>query len=339
MSKSLSDGLSVLAPDSRTLLKFPCTIICLFVFAFCSFQSPYLRAQQAPASNAIGIPFPRVQSRQARPAGVPAQQAGVAQQATLPMQAISSLQCSAVPTSTTASFDKYYYLTTDIAGQLGINWIGSVNATAESQQVVLLREYRKYAQCPTTDGSGQLQYGAAFRATVLVSADNLQAGLNFAVVAASATLKSQSSSVLIEDIGFNDSQLDTKAQTAMQDVAATGLTVLTFGAFNKDLEAALTEATTASIISPYQRVAFVPNQNTIDLTNSVATSFGLSCMAKGWGCVDAQSMFPGRDANSDAAIQQLYAKLTNGCAGVNNVQQANAQNLLSGIATVPACHR
>jgi hypothetical protein len=305
--------------------------VSLLVLTLCCLQ-PYL-AGQARTSNQIGVPYPK------QGVHIGAMIAGVQPQ-TQPLPAIEPLQCSTVPTATTSSFEKYYYLTTDIAGQLGINWIGSVNASVGSQQVVLIREYRKYAQCATTDGSGVLQYGAAVRATVQVSADSLQAGLNFAVVAASATLKSQSASVLIENIGFTDPALETKIQAAMQDVASTGLTVDKFGDFNKDLEAALTEAASsnAQISSPYQRLAFVPNLNTATMSESMMTAFGLSCMAKGWGCADAQRMFPNRNADSDAAIQQLYTNLANSCAGVSPLQEATAQALLSGIATVPTCH-
>jgi hypothetical protein len=191
----------------------------------------------------------------------------------------------------------------------------------------------------TTDGSGQLEYGAALRATVQVSAESLQAGLSFAVVAANATLKNQNAQVFIENIGFNDSSLDPKINAAMADVASTGLNVQTFGTFSKDLEAAITEATSAQLLSPLQKLAFVPtNLSSSTLTNSVASTFGLSCMAKGWGCIDAQGMFPGRNADTDSAIQQIYISITNSCGGVNDVQKATAQSVLAGIATAPTCH-
>jgi hypothetical protein len=314
--------------------------ICIVMLTFLSFQMQS-EAQQTPSMPTTGVPLWKVKKPKAGSVAAQLDLTAAKAGQLSPIAALAVLQCSSIPTSPTASFNKYYYLTTDVAGQLGINWIGTVNATAEAQQVVLIREYRRYAQCPTTDGSGQLQYGAALRATVLVSADSLQAGLNFAVVAASATLKNQSASVLIEDIGFNDPKLDPLAQQAMQDVAGTGLTVSNFGVFNKDLEAAIGEAGAApntQIITPYQQLAFVPNGDSTQFSNSVATTFGLSCMAKGWGCADAQNQFPGRDANSDAAIQQLYTTLTNSCTGVNGVQQANAQSLLSGVATTPTCH-
>jgi hypothetical protein len=292
----------------------------MVLFALCSVLSSPIKGQQGTVSGAIGVPLPKIHPGGGR------------------IAAFSNLQCSSVPTTAPASFDKYYYLTTDLAGKLGITFTGSASATGGSQQVVLIREFRKYGQCPTTDGSGQLQYGAALRATVLISSDNLQAGLNFAVVAASATLTRQSASVLVENIGFSDPSVTTKMQVAMQDVASTGLTVQNFGDFSRDLEATITAAGGSPITSPYERLAFVPNTPT-NVSGSVATTFGLSCMAKGWGCGDAQSMFPQRDADSDAAIQQLYNGLTNSCAGVNDVQKAQALSLLSGISTVPECHK
>jgi hypothetical protein len=296
-------------------------------FAVCFL--PYATGQ---TSNQIGLPLPQPHHIGANAIQPPT--------ITPLSTVVNGTQCTTVPTSTTASFDKYYYLSTDVAGQLGINWIVSASTSASDQQVVLIREYRKYGTCPTTDGSGDLQYGATVRATVQVSTDSLKAGLNFAVVAASATLNNQSASVLIEDIGFNDASLDTKIQTAMQDVSSTGLTVTTFGTFSKDLEAAITEAaaTTASqIATPYQKLAFVPNTSTNSISTSVTTTFGLSCMAKGWGCMDAQNKVPNRTANTDAAVQQVYTTITGACAGVNDLQKATAQSLLAGIQTVPTC--
>jgi len=61
-------------------------------------------------------------------------------------------------------------------------------------------------------------------------------------------------------------------------------------------------------------------------------------MAKGWGCVDAQAMFPGRNADTDSTIQQVYVTITNSCAGVTDLQKATAQSVLAGITTAPTCH-
>jgi hypothetical protein len=301
-----------------------CTVTLFFIS---SYLHPYAMGQ---TSNQVGLPLPRPHHIGANAGQIPT---------ITPFTTVNGLQCTTIPTSTTASFEKYYYLSTDVAGQLGITWIASASASATEQQVVLIREYRKYGTCPTTDGSGDLQYGATVRATVQVSTDTLKAGLNFAVVAASATLNNQSASVFIENIGFNDASLDTKIQAAIQDVSSTGLNVTTFGTFSKDLEAAISEATgtTAQIATPYQKLAFVPNTPTNGISNSVTTTFGLSCMAKGWGCMDTQNMVPNRTANTDAAIQQVYTTITGACAGVDDLQKANAQSLLAGIQTVPAC--
>jgi hypothetical protein len=311
----------------RHLLCKLCTVTLALIGCYIQ---PYAMGQTS--RNQIGLPLPKphhIGAQAAQPPNI------------TPFTAVNALQCQTVPTSTTASFDKYYYLSTDVAGQLGINWIATASASATGQQVVLIREYRKYGTCPTTDGSGDLQYGAAVRATVQVSSDSIKAGLNFAVVAASATLNNQAASVLIENIGFTDATLDGKIQAAMQDVSSTGLTVTTFATFSKDLEVAISEATgttATQIATPYQKLAFVPNTPVNSIANSVETTFGLSCMAKGWGCADAQNMFPDRTADSDAAIQQAYSTITGSCAGVNDVQKATAQSFLSGIQTAPTCH-
>src|ERR1035441_238844 len=145
---SLFEEVYVTSKNKEHTMKLSPTV-CRVAMACCLLGAAMLQAQQGPAPNGIGIPYPKAQPGHPKP-----------------MAAFDSLQCAAIPTAVTASMNKYYYLTTDIAGKLGINWIGSVNASAESQQVVLIREMRRYAQCATTDGSGQLQYGAALRATV-----------------------------------------------------------------------------------------------------------------------------------------------------------------------------
>lgn len=252
--------------------------------------------------------------------------------------ALTATTCAAVPTTAPSSFNQYYYLDTDVASKLGIQWIGSATGSGELKQVVLVRELRRFGSCDATDGSGVIQYGQALRATVLVTSADLSAGLNFAIVAASATLRKQSASVMIENTGFSNPDVDSSAQKAMQDVAATGLTVVSFAKFSEDIEKAFAAATTSALASPYSKLAYVPNVDTASISTSVASTFAVACMAKGWACVDAKRMFPGQNAATDGAIERVYQTLTGACANVSDIQKANAQTLLAGMNIKPGCH-
>ena len=271
------------------------------------------------------------------PAGIPL---GSPEKPFVAFANFSAVQCSAMPTEAqaTATLSTYYVLDTDVAGSLGIHWIGTVSGTGEAKDVVLVREFRRYASCEATDGSGTVEYGQVLRATVLVTANDLSAEVNFAIVAASATLKKRSSQVLIENSGFIDPQVNVAAQEAMSAVAESGLTVVTFSKFTEKLEVAFSAAQKSPLASPLQKVAFVPQTDQTSVLKSVATAFGLQCLSEKQSCAEAMAHFPVRGQESDAAIRDIYNLVTNSCGTVSDIQKAQAQAMLGKIRVQPKCH-
>lgn len=256
------------------------------------------------------------------------------------LENVGTAQCSAAPAASDATsvIDSYYSLDSDLAGKVGIHFIGSANASAEAHDVVLVREFRKYASCDANDGSGVVQYGHALRATVLIAATDLSGDLNFAVVAASSTLKNRSARVLIENTGFTDSQVNTSAQEAMSAVASSGLTVVTFSKFSEKLEAAFSAVQNSKMATPLQKIAFVPKSDPTTTLRSIATTFGLQCLSEARPCAEAMARFPNRGSESDAAIRDIYTTVTNSCATVTDIQKLQAQTMLGGIRVQPKCH-
>jgi hypothetical protein len=300
---------------NRTVLCCATVLICI-----CSFVQA-----QNPQSNAsaIGIPLGRVERADASYAK------------------LANLQCATVPNESqaTSTILSYYVLDTDFAAKVGIQFVGTATGTAELRDVVLVRERRKYASCETTDGSGTLQYGHALRATVLVTARDLSVDVNFAIVAASATLKNRSAQVLIQNTGFADPAVDRLSQEAMSTVAATGLNVVTFSKFSEKLEAAYSAAVGSVLSAPLEKLAFVPKTDSATTSRSLATAFGLQCLSEGRTCAEAMAQFPARGQDSDNAIRDIYGLVTNSCGTVNPIQRLQAQTILGSIRVQPRCHR
>jgi hypothetical protein len=237
-----------------------------------------------------------------------------------------------------STINTYYLLDTDLAGELGIHWIGVVNTTAEAKDIILVRAFRKYAACDATDGSGVVHYGRAVRAAVLVAERDVSVDVNFAVVAASATLRTRSAQVTIENTGFADPQVNVLAQDALPTVAASGLNVGTFSKFSEKLEAAVSAAQTSTLSPPLRKLAFVPKTDDVATLRSLATTFGLQCLSEGLRCAEAKIRFPFKGAESDAAINDTYILLTNSCDTVTQIQRLEAQSMLGSIRAQPKCH-
>jgi hypothetical protein len=244
-------------------------------------------------------------------------------------------QCANVPSAADATnfSDHAQYYDRDLAGSLKITFFGTGNLDADKSSKVFVREYRKFARCPATDGSGNLLYGVSLRAAVLVDQTDIAAGANFAVAAASATVKQRSVQVAVDGSGFADSGVAVAAASA-QNITQSGLKVENYGDFNKAMSAAFDTAVKSAIAS-MQLVGFEPNVDWADLVKGVATTFALDRMAQGYGCEDAvekfNEVFPDkRSSETERAIRGTYQAVAKGCDASSPVVKALAESIIGG---------
>jgi hypothetical protein len=240
-------------------------------------------------------------------------------------------QCATVPTDTPKVANTSYTLDTEQAGKLGISYIGTGDVSADHKMKVFVREYVKYNTCESTDGKATLQFGAVWRATVLIDEANASGKVNFAVVAASATLKNVAVQVSITHQGFvNQEAIDEAAQTAMEDTAQ-GLNVASFVKFSENVEKAIRAVTKSPVSTPLQLIGTKPH-NIDTLLESVVRAFALSYIAAGKGCLDPIADFPVKDEKIEKLIRDVYDMLsTTPCDASNEITRLSAKQLLNGI--------
>jgi hypothetical protein len=240
-------------------------------------------------------------------------------------------QCAIVPTDTTKVANTSYTLDTEQAGKLGITYIGTGDLSLDHKMKVFVREYVKYNTCESMDGKATLQYGAVWRATVLIDETTTSAKVNFAIVAASATLKNIAVQVSITHQGFvNQEAIDEAGQAAMEDTAQ-GLNVASFLKFSQDVEKAIRAVISSSVTIPLQLIGIKPHNIDV-LFESVVRTFALSYIARGKGCLDPIADFPVKGEKIDKIIRETYDLLSSKpCDAGSAVTRLSANQLLNGI--------
>src|SRR5689334_923486 len=78
----------------------------------------------------------------------------------------SGPECLTIPTTTSKVTNTAYTMDTEQAGKLGVSYLGTGEASVDHKMKVFIREYKKYSECESKDGTATLQYGAVWRATV-----------------------------------------------------------------------------------------------------------------------------------------------------------------------------
>jgi hypothetical protein len=216
---------------------------------------------------------------------------------------------------------------------LKITYIGTANADADKSSKVFVREFSKFATCPAIDNSGTVLYGAALRATVLIDSTDASGSINFAVAAASATVKSRSVQVRVEGLGFQDSQIAVSSSQAQQ-ITSSGLKVENYADFNKALSDAFDRAVKSNIVA-MQIIGFTPNTNNDALFGGLSSTWALDRIAQGYGCnetiKDFNQAFPQQQSQATTkTINDVYTSIASGCDASNPLIRAAADALING---------
>ena len=245
----------------------------------------------------------------------------------------AGIAASEIPTTISKTENYFYTLETEQAAKLGINYIGTFNSEITKKMKVYVREYAKYSSSESTDGKASLRFGAMWRATVLVDQTDATGNVNFAVVAASATLKNLAVQVSITHQGFDKTDqvgIDRASQLAM-DATKDGLNVSSFAKFTDAVEKAIKAVISAKAASPLECIG-VKLYETDQLLDSVARTFALSYIAKGYGCVDAIDAFPVKNDRIDRIIRGTYEAVSQKDGDASDpMAQLKARQLIEGV--------
>jgi hypothetical protein len=247
----------------------------------------------------------------------------------------STPSCPTVPqpSEATSFFDHALYMTQDVAASLKITWIASGSANVDKNSQVFVRDFARFARCKATDGSGNVLYGSRLRATVLVDQTDVSGGANFAVAAASATVKNRSVQVEVDGGAFTDQAIATNASDA-QNLTASGLNVDHYSDFNNKMGAAYSAAVRSGV-AMMEPIGFEPDLDTTDFVKGLSTTFAIDRMAQGFGCDDTvkqfNRIFPDKAGQfTESAIRTTYQVIAKGCDASGPIVRATAEAIIGG---------
>lgn len=261
--------------------------------------------------------------------GVRQGMAFVPYQATTKLASLAAISpsCSEIPKEMTSVTNRSYILEQQQAIDLNITFSGSTSVAVKRSQKIFVREISRFALCDAKDDSAVLHYGAVWRATVSIDDEDASANINFAVVAASATLRNSSVRVEIENRGFSDSGVNAAGQAAMKTVEG-GLNVQSFSKFSDAIETTIGSVLASPVEKPL--LIGVSPKHGSNLVIAVATVFALSCYSDHKSLDDAIRELPADTPSETEAIKRTYAELDRtGGVGVNTeLRRQIANNLL-----------
>jgi len=236
--------------------------------------------------------------------------------------------CGQAPTQVTQFSTTQFVLDKSTAAKLGLTFALSGNAAYDAKSKVFVREVKRYSSCDSTDGRFTLQYGATWRATVLIDEMSASGAVNFAVAAASATLNNAAVQVAIEARGWADNDIPQLSAAAMQATAA-GLNVVTFSKFNEAAEQAAAKAIVGKLSDALELIAIMPKQT--DYTSSVITALALQYISEGRGCLDAVRDIGIKGPEVESVIRDVYNSIAGGCGVQNDEAKRKALGMLNGV--------
>lgn len=214
-------------------------------------------------------------------------------------------QCSPPPTQTEINTAELhyqdYYMSAKRAASLGIPL---VNASGQSDFLVIIRDYRRFKPCTATDNKTVLHYGQVIRAVIELTSYQADVQLAIASIAANATLTGKQQYFYLYKSGWHNP----KADATIAAVSGKVFDVENYGLYQgimPQLIALLSEGTTTFAPSIIFRV---PPEMDPTFVMASARAYGFNQAKDGRGCQSAVKKFASDPARS-AAIVDAYAFL------------------------------
>lgn len=240
---------------------------------------------------------------------------------------VTFAECATPPTSADIGGDfelNTYVMTRKAAGKLGIaGGVGSSSSEGNGEQLLAVFDFSRFKECLATDNKTRVVYGQAVRTVMtFTSADN-KTDVTFPLIAASATVAGKSSSVSVKNIGFNDSEMASKAAA----MSAIPLSVESYNEFTKLHKELIALATAATTQKQVQRLGIVSNTDDDELKQTLPTAFALQAIKNGKSCDWAkQKLNMSADADAIEAVRSTYINLMNECSGANPSTDAKSKS-------------
>lgn len=240
-------------------------------------------------------------------------------------------QCAAIPTQAEVNTAQLsyqdYYMSAKRAASIGIP---IVNASGQSDFLVIIRDYKRFKACTATDNKTVLHYGQVIRAVIELTGYQGDVKLTLAALAATATLQGKQQYFYLYKNGWYSPKADGILATVSGKVFDVENYALYQGVMPQ-LIALLSDASTA--LAP-ALVLMVPPEDDPTFVMASARGFGFTQAKDGKSCQDAAKKFA-KDPGRFAAIVDAYAFLGKpNCTSEKIVEpeKSKAKALLGGLS-------
>ncbi len=218
------------------------------------------------------------------------------------------------------------YLSAKRAASLGVP---IVNASAESDYLVIVRDYRRFKACTATDGKTTLHYGNVIRAVIELTDYKAGVNLTLATIAANATISGKQQYFYLYKSGW----FNPKADTILATVSGKVFDVENYGLYQAvmpQLIGLFSEGVT--VFAPSQILRIAPGDDPAFVMAS-ARAYAFAQAKSGKSCQEASQKFSTDPARA-AAVVDAYAFLGKpSCTNEKIVEpeKSRAATLLGGI--------
>lgn len=214
-------------------------------------------------------------------------------------------QCTTPPTQTEVNTAQLsyqdYYMSAKRAASLQIP---VVNASGQSDFLVIVRDYKRYKPCTATDNKTVLQYGQVIRAVIELTSYQADVKLAVAMLAANATISGKQQYFYL----YKDGWYNPGADGIIAEVSGKVFDVENYGLYQgimPRLIALLSQTTTTLTPAPIFRI---PPEDDENFVMAAARAYGFNQAKDGKSCQDAIKKFETDPARS-AAIVDAYSFL------------------------------
>jgi hypothetical protein len=243
----------------------------------------------------------------------------------------SALDCSQKPTqdeiNTANLIYQDYYMSAKRAASIGIP---IVNASGESDYLVIVRDYRRFKPCTATDGKTIIHYGQVIRAVIELTDYKAEVKLTLASIAANATISGKQQYFYLYKSGW----FNAGADGILASVSGKVFDVENYGLCQSVMPKLIDLLKDAQTTFSPSQIFLIPPEDEPAYVMASARAYAFAQAKDGKSCQDASKKFVNDPARA-AAVVDAYAFIGKpNCTNEKIVepQKSKAATLLGGVS-------
>ena len=215
----------------------------------------------------------------------------------------NALDCSQKPTqaeiNTADLIYQDYYMSAKRAASIGIP---IVNASGESDYIVIVRDYRRFKPCTATDSKTIIHYGQVIRAVIELTDYKADVKLTLASIAANATISGKQQYFYLYKSGW----FNTGADAVLVTVSGKVFDVENYGLYQSVMPKLIDLLKDGQTTFSPSQIFLVPPEDDPAYVMASARAYAFAQAKDGKSCQDASKKFV-NDPPRAAAVVDAYA--------------------------------